>query len=85
MLETLAWTLPAILAVYTTARWASGHASALILHTTTRTHAALITAQIGAIATIAAIHDNQLFVFFKTDTKVRERGTSTADLNPCPG
>lgn len=70
-LETLAWTLPAILAAtaitYTTACWTSGHANALTL-TAIQLPAlttALITAQIGAAIAITAIHDNQLFAFFK--------------------
>ena len=70
-LETLAWTLPAILTAtaitYTTARWTSGHANALTLTTIQlpALTAALIAAQIGAAIAITAIHDNQLFVFFK--------------------
>lgn len=70
-LETLAWTLPAVLAAtaitYTTARWASGHANALTL-TTIQLPAlatAIITAQLGTIAAISTIHDSQLFAFFK--------------------
>lgn len=71
ILETLAWTLPAILAatatVYTTARWTSGHANALTLTAIQlpALTAALITAQIGTITAITVIHDNQLFAFFK--------------------
>ncbi|MCH9276725.1 hypothetical protein JS533_010650 [Bifidobacterium amazonense] len=70
-LETLAWTLPAILAAttitYATGRWTSGHANALTLTTIQlpALAAALITAQIGAATAITAIHDNQLFAFFK--------------------
>ena len=70
-LETLAWTLPAVLAAtaiaYTTARWASGHANALTL-TTIQLPAlatAIITAQLGTIAAISTVHDSQLFAFFK--------------------
>ena len=71
MLETLAWTLPAILAatttVYTTARWTSGHANALTLTAIQlpALTAALITAQIGTITAITVIRDSQLFAFFK--------------------
>ncbi|OXN01251.1 hypothetical protein Tam10B_0251 [Bifidobacterium vansinderenii] len=70
-LETLAWTLPAILTAtaitYTTARWTSSHANALTLTAIQLPPlaTALITAQIGAAITITAIHDNQLFAFFK--------------------
>lgn len=70
-LETLAWTLPAILTAtaitYTAARWTSGHANALTLTAIQlpALAAAIVTAQIGTAIAITAIRDNQLFTYFK--------------------
>lgn len=71
VLETLAWSLPAILAttaaIYLAVAWNSGQANAdtLTIIQLPSLAASLVSAQAGAAAGIASICDSQLFAFFK--------------------